>query len=90
MARLFKEVSSVFPDSYVHLGGDEVDFHCWRSNPDVRVFMQKMGFGGDFTKLEAFYIENIVNITSALNKTSIVWQDVFDYHERVARSRKSW
>ncbi|XP_030280772.1 beta-hexosaminidase subunit alpha isoform X2 [Sparus aurata] len=82
MARLFKEVSSVFPDSYVHLGGDEVDFHCWRSNPDVRVFMQKMGFGGDFTKLEAFYIENIVNITSALNKTSIVWQDVFDYHER--------
>nr|XP_046251403.1 beta-hexosaminidase subunit alpha isoform X2 [Scatophagus argus] len=82
MARLFKEVSSVFPDNYIHLGGDEVDFTCWKSNPDVRAFMQKMGFGADFTKLEAFYIENIVNITSALNKTSIVWQDVFDYHER--------
>ncbi|XP_044050135.1 beta-hexosaminidase subunit alpha isoform X2 [Siniperca chuatsi] len=82
MARLFKEVSSVFPDSHIHLGGDEVDFSCWRSNPDVRAFMQKMGFGVDFTKLEAFYMENIVNITSALNKTSIVWQDVFDYHER--------
>lgn len=85
MARLFKEVSSVFPDSYIHLGGDEVDFSCWRSNPDVRDFMQKMGFGGDFTKLEGFYIENIVNITSALNKTSIVWQDVFDYHERIPK-----
>uniref|UniRef100_A0A8C9ZQI0 Beta-hexosaminidase n=1 Tax=Sander lucioperca TaxID=283035 RepID=A0A8C9ZQI0_SANLU len=83
MARLFKEVSSVFPDSYIHLGGDEVDFSCWKSNPDVRAFMQKMGFGGDFTKLEAFYMEKIVNITSALKKTSIVWQDVFDYHERV-------
>ncbi|CAJ1056630.1 beta-hexosaminidase subunit alpha isoform X1 [Xyrichtys novacula] len=82
MAGLFKEVSSVFPDSYIHLGGDEVDFTCWRSNPDVRAFMQKMGFGADFTKLEAFYMENIVNITSSLNKTSIVWQDVFDYHER--------
>ncbi|XP_033997606.1 beta-hexosaminidase subunit alpha isoform X2 [Trematomus bernacchii] len=82
MTKLFKEVSSVFPDSYIHLGGDEVGFGCWKSNPDVRAFMQKMGFGGNFPKLEAFYMESIVNITSALNKTSIVWQDVFDYHER--------
>ncbi|XP_008275046.1 beta-hexosaminidase subunit alpha isoform X1 [Stegastes partitus] len=85
MAALFKEVSSVFPDSYIHLGGDEVDFSCWKSNPYVRAFMQKMGFGSDFTKLEAFYMEKIVNITSALNKTSIVWQDVFDYHERIPK-----
>lgn len=27
---------------------------------------------------------SIVNIATALNKTSIVWQDVFDYHERVS------
>uniref|UniRef100_A0A3Q0QXA9 Beta-hexosaminidase n=1 Tax=Amphilophus citrinellus TaxID=61819 RepID=A0A3Q0QXA9_AMPCI len=85
MATLFKEVSSVFPDSYIHLGGDEVNFSCWKSNPDVRAFMQKMGFGTDFTKLEAYYMENIVNITTALNKTSIVWQDVFDYHERIPK-----
>uniref|UniRef100_A0A3Q3BL16 Beta-hexosaminidase subunit alpha n=1 Tax=Kryptolebias marmoratus TaxID=37003 RepID=A0A3Q3BL16_KRYMA len=29
MASLFKEAASVFPDSYVHLGGDEVDLSCW-------------------------------------------------------------
>nr|XP_040018075.1 beta-hexosaminidase subunit alpha isoform X1 [Gasterosteus aculeatus aculeatus] len=85
MARLFKEVSSVFPDSHIHLGGDEVNFSCWSSNPDIRAFMKKMGFGVDFTKLEAFYMENIVNITSALNKTAIVWQDVFDYHELIPK-----
>ncbi|XP_034031374.1 beta-hexosaminidase subunit alpha [Thalassophryne amazonica] len=79
LAKLFKDVALAFPDSYIHLGGDEVEHSCWRSNPDVRVFMQKMGFGGDLTKLETYYMENIVNITSALNKTAIMWQDVFDH-----------
>ncbi|KAJ8344479.1 hypothetical protein SKAU_G00318080 [Synaphobranchus kaupii] len=83
MVRLLKEVSTVFPDSYIHLGGDEVSFTCWKSNPQVRSFMEKMGFGGDFTKLEAFYIENLVNITAALNKTSVLWQDAFDHHENI-------
>uniref|UniRef100_A0A671MZR3 Beta-hexosaminidase n=1 Tax=Sinocyclocheilus anshuiensis TaxID=1608454 RepID=A0A671MZR3_9TELE len=73
MESLLKEVKFVFPDSYVHLGGDEVSFACWQSNPNVRTFMEKMGFGKDFTKLESFYME----------RTSIVWQDVFDYHERI-------
>uniref|UniRef100_A0A7N8XL19 Beta-hexosaminidase subunit alpha n=1 Tax=Mastacembelus armatus TaxID=205130 RepID=A0A7N8XL19_9TELE len=62
MERLFKEVSSLFPDSYIHLGGDEVDFSCWRSNPTVRSFMQKMRFGVDFTKLQAFYMENSLSV----------------------------
>ncbi|KAJ8417241.1 hypothetical protein AAFF_G00284680 [Aldrovandia affinis] len=83
MARLLEEISAVFPDSYVHLGGDEVDFSCWKSNPDVRDFMEKMGFGADFTKLEAFYMENILKIAVALNKTTVLWQDVFDYHENI-------
>uniref|UniRef100_A0A8B9JKL9 Beta-hexosaminidase subunit alpha n=1 Tax=Astyanax mexicanus TaxID=7994 RepID=A0A8B9JKL9_ASTMX len=85
MSGLFKEMKSVFPDSYVHLGGDEVNFACWKSNPNVRAFMTKMGFGHDYTKLESYYIENIVNISSALNKTPIVWQDVFDYRERIPK-----
>lgn len=33
------------------------------------------------------YISSIMNITSLLNKTAIVWQDVFDYHEVVSTAQ---
>ncbi|KYO25278.1 beta-hexosaminidase subunit alpha isoform X1 [Alligator mississippiensis] len=78
MAVLFKEVSNVFPDFYLHLGGDEVDFTCWRSNPEIRSFMQQMGFGHDYTKLESFYIQRLLDIVSSYGKGYVVWQEVFD------------
>uniref|UniRef100_G1RUM1 Beta-hexosaminidase n=1 Tax=Nomascus leucogenys TaxID=61853 RepID=G1RUM1_NOMLE len=65
MSTFFLEVSSVFPDLYLHLGGDEVDFTCWKSNPDIQDFMRKKGFGrkeGGWGPLGGY----------------VVWQEVFD------------
>nr|XP_025739456.1 beta-hexosaminidase subunit alpha isoform X2 [Callorhinus ursinus] len=83
MSTFFLEVSSVFPDFYLHLGGDEVDFTCWKSNPDIQAFMKKQGFGNDFKELESFYIQTLLNIVSAYGKGYVVWQEVFDNKVKV-------
>ncbi|XP_066233451.1 beta-hexosaminidase subunit beta [Saccopteryx leptura] len=78
LSKFFKEISLVFPDQFIHLGGDEVLFDCWESNPDIQAFMKQETFGKDFKKLESFYFQKLLNIISTVKKTPIVWQEVFD------------
>ncbi|XP_077923315.1 beta-hexosaminidase subunit beta [Halichoerus grypus] len=83
LSQFFKEVSTVFPDHFVHLGGDEVEFTCWESNPEVTDFMKRKGFGKDFKRLESLYIQKLLGIVSTINKGAIVWQEVFDDHAKL-------
>ncbi|CAF4264476.1 unnamed protein product, partial [Rotaria magnacalcarata] len=39
MDALLREVKSIFPSNYIHLGMDEVYDLCWRSNPNISRWM---------------------------------------------------
>jgi len=77
LAKLYNEIASVFPDDYIHVGGDEVSFDCWQSNPVVQTWMQKRGWT-DYALLEQFYEQQLIPIVQSTGKKYVVWQEIFD------------
>lgn len=73
----YTELAGVFPDDYTHVGGDEVSFSCWQSNPDIQKFMQQQGWTS-YSLLEQYYEKNLLNIVAKTGKEYIIWEDVFD------------
>ncbi|XP_052892660.1 beta-hexosaminidase subunit beta-like [Anopheles moucheti] len=76
LSNLFREVIEVFPDRYVHLGGDEVGFECWASNPNILEYMKENRLYS-FEMLEEKFIQRIVDQIDVLKRSSLVWQEVY-------------
>lgn len=65
----------VFPDDYIHLGGDEVPFDCWQSNPDIQKWMSAHHYR-DYSLLEQYYETQLLNIVGKIGKQYIIWEVV--------------
>jgi len=76
---LLTELNSLFVDKEFHAGGDEVDFDCWKSNPEISRWMVDRNISGNYEELTNYYIRRLHHIlTRGHNRTMIVWQEVFD------------
>uniref|UniRef100_A0A915A133 Beta-hexosaminidase n=1 Tax=Parascaris univalens TaxID=6257 RepID=A0A915A133_PARUN len=81
---LFEEVFQVFPDNYVHLGGDETKFwipDCWERNTNITTFISLHGLK-TARDLERWYFTKLTAILNGPHRESkkkfIVWKEVLD------------
>lgn len=78
LEKLYTEIKAVFPDKYVHVGGDEVPFGCWESNPSIAKWMAAHPNVTDAAKLEQYYELRLLDILKRLGFSYMCWQEIFD------------
>ena len=82
LGTLFKEIVGDFKDQFIHLGGDEVSFSCWQSNPDIQEWMQERNYS-NYARFEEYYIGKLLELVQQLGKSYVVWQEVFDNGNKI-------
>ena len=70
----YAELKTVFPDAFVHVGGDEVAPACWASNPGVQKYMKEHSLKS-FADLETLYEQRLLDILESMGQSYIVWQE---------------
>ncbi|WKE48736.1 family 20 glycosylhydrolase [Gluconobacter oxydans] len=72
---LYGEMGGLFPDRYVHTGGDEVVSSQWTKNPAIAAYMQAHGFE-TAAALQAAFTGEVAKIVSAQGHVMMGWDEV--------------
>ena len=74
--KFFKEMSELFPDDYIHIGGDENNGKQWDANPEIQKFMKEKNIPDNHT-LQSYFNTRILEILTKNNKKMIGWDEIF-------------
>lgn len=74
---LLGELAELFPDSYVHMGGDEVNSAWWSQSPEVGAYMA-LNELDDAGALQAHFNERVATLAAGHGKRLIGWDEVLD------------
>jgi hexosaminidase len=69
------EMAALFPDAYLHIGGDENEGKQWDRNPQIQAFMKEKGIK-DNHALQAYFNQRVLTILQKHGKKMIGWEEI--------------
>ncbi|HEX8367866.1 MAG TPA: family 20 glycosylhydrolase [Pyrinomonadaceae bacterium] len=72
----FKEMSALFPDAYMHIGGDENEGKQWNANPQIQAFMKEKGIK-DNHALQTYFNKRLLKFLQDNGKIMMGWDEIF-------------
>ncbi len=77
IAQFLAEMAQIFPDPYVHIGGDETASPDWKTSPRIKGFMRAHHLS-DPDALQAYFNQRLLTILTALNKRMLGWDEILN------------
>jgi hexosaminidase len=70
------EMAALFPDAYLHIGGDENEGKQWDRNPKIQAFMKEKGIK-DNHALQTHFNKRLLQILKKHGKIMMGWDEIF-------------
>ncbi|HEX8492517.1 MAG TPA: family 20 glycosylhydrolase [Pyrinomonadaceae bacterium] len=70
------EMAQLFPDAYMHIGGDENEGKQWDRNPQIQAFMKRKGIK-DNHALQTYFNQRLLQILKKHGKRMMGWDEIF-------------
>ncbi|GHF87633.1 family 20 glycosylhydrolase [Thalassotalea marina] len=71
-----KELTSLFPDVYLHIGGDEVNPKHWQESEKIQAYMQEHQLK-DEHDLHVYFNKKVQNILNKYDRKMMGWDEIF-------------
>jgi hexosaminidase len=77
LSRFLGEMVTLFPDQYVHIGGDEAPAPDWKKNTRILAFMKAHDLK-DNDALQAYFNQRVLKILTGLHRRMVGWDEIFN------------
>lgn len=91
LSNVLREVTTLFPSPYLHIGGDEVSFgiKAWETDQYVQALMKREGMK-NVKEAERYFMHRMTDTVRALGKTLVGWDELLDHGVDTSRTVIMW
>ncbi|HYH16235.1 MAG TPA: family 20 glycosylhydrolase, partial [Flavisolibacter sp.] len=77
LENVLDEVLTLFPSTYIHIGGDEAPKNHWKKCPKCQARIKKEGLK-DEHELQSYFVQRIEKYLNAKGRTIIGWDEILE------------
>ncbi|MBV4357497.1 glycoside hydrolase family 20 protein [Pinibacter aurantiacus] len=77
LQNVLTEVMALFPSTYIHVGGDEVDKTSWKNCPKCQARMHKEGLKNE-EELQSYFMKRIEKFVISKHRKMIGWDEILE------------